>query len=410
MLATMSLSGVFRGMRDTRTPLVALCVTTAVNMVLDPLFLKSARARLARVREARKAARARGSRRWRARAPERAPATPARPGGARHGRCGAPRCAARASGTRPLTRPRPRLRVRALHGLAAVLPRSAAVAGLGAATAVAQAAGVVILLAALRRRTPAGSAAAPRARLVRALASSASVMTARTFFGGLVYARASAGAAAASALAGAAHALTFNVWFNCALLADALAIAAQALLGAALPAAALRDSRADQAASAAASAAAMLEPTPRLIVARTARLAVGATVVLMVALMAGRDRVLALLTADPAVRAAAAVVWPVVVASQPACVLAFVADGLLFGARDFVGASLAMLGAAAPALLLLRGARPAGGAAAAELLRIWHTLALFMAVRATFALGWALRPGSPLLRDHTAIAYFDDDS
>jgi Na+-driven multidrug efflux pump len=315
---------------------------------------------------------------------------------------------ARAAGC-GLTRPRPPLRARGapLPASPPVLPRSAAVAGLGAATAVAQAAGVAVLLVALRRRTPAGSAAAPRARLVRQLASSASVMTARTFFAGLVYVRASAAAAAASALAGAAHALAFNLWFNCALLADAIAIAAQALLGAALPAAALRQAaraprgRADRAADAdAAAAAAALEPSPRLIVARTARLAAGATGLLMVALLAGRDRVLALLTADPAVRAAAAAVWGTVVASQPACVASFVADGLLFGARDFGGASLAMLLAAAPALLLLRGAQPGGGAA--ELARIWRTLALFMAARATFALGRALRPGSPLLKGRRA--------
>jgi uncharacterized membrane protein YhfC len=102
----------------------------------------------------------------------------------------------------------------------------------------------------------------------------------------------------------------------------------------------------------------------------------------------------------------------VVVLTQPASVGSFVADGLLFGAKDFGGAAAAMLGGSLPALLLLalqRRAEPSaaavaagsggGGAERLALGPIWTALSLFMALRATIGLGRALRPGSPALAD-----------
>jgi Na+-driven multidrug efflux pump len=78
------------------------------------------------------------------------------------------------------------------------------------------------------------------------------------------------------------------------------------------------------------------------------------------------------------VLAAAYVAWPLVCASQPLNTLAFVADGLLFGARDFRFCALLMSAAAAPALVLMRCGAHAGGGLRA----VWAGLVCFMLVRA----------------------------
>lgn len=309
----MALTGVFRGLRDTRTPLVSLSVSSALNVALDPLLL-------------------------------------------------------------------------------AMLPAGRQVAGLALATTLSQAAGLAVLVAALLRRAPHGAGArslAPSAPLVLGLARSASVLTARTFCGLLVYARAAAAAAASSPLAGAVHAVTFQLWMSAALLADALAIACQALLASALasPARGVAGPKAPR----------RTLPSARLVVARTARLSALLALLLATGLSLGRIPLLSLLTADAAVRSAARTVWPLIVGSQPVLVAAFVVDGVLFGARAFGSAAAAMVCAAAPALLLLRVVAPDLGAHSADALgglgglaMVWRALVTFMAVRAACGIGLAL--------------------
>ncbi|KAG8457883.1 hypothetical protein KFE25_009781 [Diacronema lutheri] len=301
VLGTMALTGVFRGLRDTRTPLVALAASTVANVALDPL-------------------------------------------------------------------------------LVALLPAELKVAGLTLATTLSQAVGLAILLAALGRRLPARAPIRPSGARVLGLARSASVLTARTFCALLVYARASAAVAACAPLAGAAHAIAFQIWMSSSLLADALAIACQALLASALAAAS---------SSAGAPAPSARQPTapspsPALVVARTARLSALLALALGVALVVARSALLRALTSDP-VRATAARVSPFVVGSQPATVGAFAVDGVLFGANQFGGAAAALICAAGPALLLLRGAGGRCGDAAdadARLALVWRALSAFMAVRA----------------------------
>lgn len=299
VLGTMALTGVFRGLRDTRTPLLALSVSSALNVALDPLLL-------------------------------------------------------------------------------ALLPRRRQVAGLAAATTLSQAVGLLVLLAALLARAPAGALRPSWPRML-GLGRSASVLTARTFCGLLVYARASAAAAACSPLAGAAHAVAFQLWMSSALLADALAIACQALLASSL-----------------AAAGGGAQPSPRLVVVRTTRLSALLALALAAGLGLGRGALLALLTPDAAVRSAAAAVWPLVVGSQPVTVGAFAIDGVLFGAREFGGAAASMIGAAAPALLLLRGVSraPPAGQGLDGLSAVWRALVVFMAVRTAIGAGFAARSRS----------------
>ncbi|KAJ1620435.1 hypothetical protein T492DRAFT_385257 [Pavlovales sp. CCMP2436] len=206
---------------------------------------------------------------------------------------------------------------------------------------------------------------------------------------------------------------------SASLLADALAIACQALLASALSTAAppalppageggrrpnasraQRELYAGKGQGEGALAQVPAGPSPRLVVVRTARLSLALCVLLCSLLSLGRDLMLRSLAPDEALRAAAASVWPFVVFSQPATVAAFVVDGLLFGSRDFGGAALAMVAGAVPGLLLLRapviltvGASSAGGG----LTGVWVGLVAFMAVRATVGLARALRPGSSVL-------------
>ncbi|KAG8457617.1 hypothetical protein KFE25_002281 [Diacronema lutheri] len=299
VLGTMALTGVFRGLRDTRTPLVALAASTVANVALDPL-------------------------------------------------------------------------------LVALLPAELKVAGLALATTLSQAIGLAILLAALGRRRPPRAPFRPTGARVLGLARSASVLTARTFCALLVYARASAAAAACAPLAGAAHAIAFQIWMSASLLADALAIACQALLASALGAASAGASSAARQPSAPA-------PSPALVVARTARLSAFLALAVGAALAVGRSVLLRALTSDAAVRASAARVWPFVVGSQPATVGAFAIDGVLFGANKFGSAAATLICAAGPALLLLRGAGGRCSDAAgtdARLALVWGALSAFMAVRA----------------------------
>jgi putative MATE family efflux protein len=122
----------------------------------------------------------------------------------------------------------------------------------------------------------------------------------------------------------AAHQVTTSVWTLLALALDALAIAAQALTGAALGAGDVTGTR---------------EATRRMV-----RWGVGAGVVLGIALLLGRGLIAPLFTEDPQVRAAMTAVLVVAAVTQPLAGYVFVLDGVLIGAGD--GRYLALAGLA----------------------------------------------------------------
>ena len=125
----------------------------------------------------------------------------------------------------------------------------------------------------------------------------------------------------AGSTAAAAHAIVFQVWLASSLLVDALAIAAQTLVGTALvadPQQALRTIR------------------------RVLQLSVALGLTLGVALMLGRNAVPALFTNDAETAAMAARLMPIAALSQPVNALAFAWDGIMFGADGFKCASTAL--------------------------------------------------------------------
>jgi putative MATE family efflux protein len=164
-------------------------------------------------------------------------------------------------------------------------------------------------------------------------------------------------AARISTTAVAAHQIAFQVWTFLAFSLDAIAIAAQALIG--------RHLGADDAAEARRVARRMLEWG----------LLIG--VLVGIGLAATRTLIVPLFTADPRVRALASEVLLVVAVMQPMNALVFVLDGILLGAGDAAYLALAMVGAlvafalAAAAVVVLDGG----------LLAVWAAITVLMAAR-----------------------------
>jgi putative MATE family efflux protein len=155
-----------------------------------------------------------------------------------------------------------------------------------------------------------------------------------------------------------AHQIGLQLWFFCALALDAVAVAAQSLVGAALGAgdgAIARD------------------------VARRVTVAGGAAgLAFAVAATAGAGVVPALFSGDPAVRAQAAVVWPWFTALLPIAGVVYALDGVLIGAGDVAYLRnltlVAALGGFLPAIWLAYGLRLGLGG-------VWAGLAVFTAAR-----------------------------
>ena len=287
VLCLMSLQGAFRGARDTVTPLGALALSSLLNIVLDPLFIVTAR------------------------------------GG---------------------------------------------VLGAALATAVSQYVAAVLLW--LRLASACGDACAldgapsllglPRPALRDCLGTlrAGSWLTLRTLSISALLSSASVVAVTLDAARGAAHQILLQLTLAASLLADAVAIAGQSLLASAL-------SRGE---------GGQRRVRVLLRTMATSGLLVGAATAAALAL--GGPALTAVFSADPAVRAAAAATWPVIVWTQPLYTLAFAVDGMLFGASDWVGAAGVMIGSSLPALLVIRlGARTHG------LPAIWAGLGAFMALR-----------------------------
>ncbi len=111
-----------------------------------------------------------------------------------------------------------------------------------------------------------------------------------------------------------AHAITLQLWLFCSLAMDAVAIAAQALIGAALGAA-----RPDEA---------------RSLARRIAVIGLGCGAAFAVVILAGAHTLPRLFSPDPHVYAQAAIIWPWFVVMQPIAGVVFAIDGILIGAGD----------------------------------------------------------------------------
>lgn len=184
---------------------------------------------------------------------------------------------------------------------------------------------------------------------------------------------ATAVAARFGAAAVGAHQIALQLWFFTALLLDALAIAAQSLIGAALGAGDAAGARA---------------------LARRIALVGGACgVAFAVLIAAGAGVVPSWFSSDPQVREQAMVAWPWFVALQPIGGVVFALDGVLIGAGDVRYLRnltiVAALGGFLPAIWLAYGLDLGLGG-------IWAGLTLFVVLRLAVLLlrlrsgGWAV--------------------
>jgi putative MATE family efflux protein len=162
----------------------------------------------------------------------------------------------------------------------------------------------------------------------------------------------------------AAHQIALQLWLFCALALDAVAIAAQSLVGAALGAGRAAEARA--------------------LARRVAVIGGGCGTAFAVLIAAGTGTVPRWFSADPQVYDAALLAWPWFVAMQPLAGVVFALDGVLIGAGDVRYLRTATLGCALGAFL------PAIWTAYAldlGLGGIWAGLALFVVVRLATLLG-----------------------
>jgi len=194
------------------------------------------------------------------------------------------------------------------------------------------------------------------ARKLKPLAAGSASQLARTLLLQAVLVRATAEAVGVGAAG--AHQICIQVWWVTLFALDALAVAAQSLVAAALGAG-------DVAAA-------------RGAADRTLKWALAAGTAVGVGLYAAGPLVPAVFTNDAATAAAATGPLRLVAALQPLNAAVFVGDGVLQGAADFDYLALAMAAAAAPAL----GSLAVTGAAGAGLDSVWQSMALLQVGRA----------------------------
>lgn len=184
---------------------------------------------------------------------------------------------------------------------------------------------------------------------------------------------ATAVAARFGAAAVGAHQIALQLWFFTALVLDALAIAAQSLVGAALGAGDAVGARA--------------------LARRVALLGAACGVVFAVLIAAGASVVPTWFSSDPQVREQAMVAWPWFAAMQPLAGVVFALDGVLIGAGDVRYLRnltvVSALGGFLPAIWLAYGLDLGLGG-------IWAGLTLFIVLRLAALLlrlrsgGWAV--------------------
>ncbi|MFR9775500.1 MATE family efflux transporter [Micromonospora sp. MS34] len=251
-----------------------------------------------------------------------------------------------------------------------VYPAGLGLAGSAVANAVAQTLSGGLFAAALMRERV---ALRPRPRMIRQQLVLSRDLLIRGVAFQASFLSATAVAARFGAAAVGAHQIAVQLWFFTALVLDALAIAAQALIGAALGA--------GDAAGA------------RFLARRIALLGGLCGVVFAVLIAAGAGLVPSWFTADPQVREQAMIAWPWFVALQPIGGVVFALDGVLIGAGDVRYLRnltiVAALGGFLPAIWLAYGLDLGLGG-------IWAGLTLFVVLRLAALLlrlrsgGWAV--------------------
>lgn len=173
----------------------------------------------------------------------------------------------------------------------------------------------------------------------------------------------------------AAHQVTWTIWTFLVFALDALAIAGQALIGKALGAGDVTQTRA--------------------LTALMTRWSVWFGVALGIAIALAAPLLPPLFTPDPGVRAALTIGLLVVAAGQPVAAYAFLLDGVLIGAGDarwLAGAGVVLLIAYLPVVAVLTVWRPAlaGAGSGVALAAIWGGFLIFMTLRA-LVLGYRAR-------------------
>jgi putative MATE family efflux protein len=242
------------------------------------------------------------------------------------------------------------------------------VGGAAAAVVTAQAVSAAVLLGIMRRRLDlrraGGSLAASLAETVQYATPTAQLVI-RTGAVTAVYACGTALVARTDAVHAAAHQVAFQLWLASSLLADSLAVAAQALLARSLAAG-------HPAATA----------TGRLIVGRVLHLTMWLGVALALGLTFGTHvlQLPRLFSSDPAVLGVLAGLIPLVIVTQPLNALAFTLDGVAYGVGAFPYAAKAMVAAAVPAIaVMIAGQRLPG--LDGKVLAVWAGLVTVMAGR-----------------------------
>lgn len=251
-----------------------------------------------------------------------------------------------------------------------VYPVGLGLAGSAVANAVAQTLSGVLFGAALVRERV---SLRPRPRMIRQQLVLSRDLLIRGVAFQASFLSATAVAARFGAAAVGAHQIAVQLWFFTALVLDALAIAAQALIGAALGA--------GDAAGA------------RFVARRVALLGGLCGVAFAVLIAAGAGLVPSWFSSDPQVREQAMLAWPWFVALQPIGGVVFALDGVLIGAGDVRYLRnltiVAALGGFLPAIWLAYGFDLGLGG-------IWAGLTLFVVLRLVALLlrlrsgGWAV--------------------
>jgi putative MATE family efflux protein len=248
-----------------------------------------------------------------------------------------------------------------------VYPAGLGLTGSASANVVAQTVGgVCFLLALLRERVP----ARPRLAVIgRQLVTGRDLLVRGAAFQAC-FLSATAVAARFGTAAVAAHQVALQLWLFTALAMDAVAIAAQSLVGAVLGA-----GDADEA---------------RRLGRRIGVIGLGCGVAFGAVIAAGAGVLPGWFTVDPQVRAQAAIAWPWFVAMQPIAGVVFALDGVLIGAGDV--AYLRNLTIVA-ALCFFLPAIWAAYALDLGLGGIWAGLTLFVVARLVGML-WRMRSGA----------------
>ncbi|MCW3844271.1 MATE family efflux transporter [Micromonospora yasonensis] len=251
-----------------------------------------------------------------------------------------------------------------------VYPAGLGLAGSAVANAVAQTLSGILFAAALVRERV---SLRPRPRMIRQQLVLSRDLLIRGVAFQASFLSATAVAARFGAAAVGAHQIAVQLWFFTALVLDALAIAAQALIGAALGA--------GDAAGA------------RFLARRIALLGGLCGMAFAVLIAAGAGLVPSWFSSDPQVREQAMIAWPWFVALQPIGGVVFALDGVLIGAGDVRYLRnltiVAALGGFLPAIWLAYGLDLGLGG-------IWAGLTLFVVLRLVALLlrlrsgGWAV--------------------